>query len=125
MIQKNVGTKAIKFILKDIVLDFVLWPVWWYSTGLVEAFYRMIDTMKQANDEVALTIWIKNIFVPMYGDYTWQGRLISFMMRIVQIIGRIVIFLVWCIFAITVFTLWIIVPFFIIYQFLFNLIGVM
>jgi hypothetical protein len=124
MVQKNVGTKAIQFIVKDIVLDFVLWPVWWYGTGLVEAFFRMIDTMKQANDETALTIWAKNIFVPMYGDYTWQGRMISFLMRVAQIIIRTFLFLGWCVFAIVVFLLWIVVPLFIIFQFLFNVIGV-
>ena len=125
MVQNNVGTKAIRFIVKDIVLDFVLWPIWWYSSGLVEAFFRMVDTMKQANDETALTVWVKNIFVPMYGDYSWQGRLISFIMRVAQIIIRTILFIAWCIFAMFVFVLWLVLPLFIIYQFIFNLIGVL
>ena len=37
---------------------------------------------------LAIRVWIRNIFVPMFGMYDWQSRLISFFMRVVQIIGR-------------------------------------
>lgn len=37
---------------------------------------------------LALRVWIKNLFVPMYGMYDWQSRLISFFMRLAQIVFR-------------------------------------
>ena len=77
MVEKSIARKSIKFILQDIVGDVLFWPIWWYTTGVIESFYRMTDTIVQSNLEFGLTIWIKNIFVPMYGDYSWQGRLVS------------------------------------------------
>ena len=121
MMQKSVGTKVARFVLKDIVFDLITWPLWWYSAGLIDAFFRMVDTFRQANDEVALTIWIKNIFVPMYGDYSWQGRLISFFMRVVQIIIRGLLVFGWFVFAIFVFLIWILLPLFVLYQLIYNL----
>jgi len=37
---------------------------------------------------LAIGVWTKNIFVPMFGMHDWQSRIISFFMRVVQIIGR-------------------------------------
>lgn len=36
----------------------------------------------------AFAVWIKNLFVPMYGQYDWTGRIISFFMRVFVMIGR-------------------------------------
>ncbi|MEN9558024.1 MAG: hypothetical protein RL141_393 [Candidatus Parcubacteria bacterium] len=36
----------------------------------------------------ALGIWIRNFFVPMYGQYDWAGRLVSVFMRFVVLVGR-------------------------------------
>lgn len=120
MVQQNVGVKAIRFIIKDVLLDAVKWPVWWYSVGLIDALYRFGDTIRQANDEMALTVWIKNIFVPMYGEYNWQGRLVSFFMRVVQIIFRSIVFVLWVLFGLFVFLVWIFLPLYLVYQVLFN-----
>lgn len=121
MVTKNIGLKAARYIVKDIILDVLNFPFWWYSVGLVNAFYRWLDTMRQANQELALTIWLKNIFVPMYADYSWQGRLVSFFMRLAQIIGRFVIFLLWLAVSLLFFILWLILPVFVIYEILLNL----
>ena len=40
---------------------------------------------------LAIKVWIKNIFVPMFGMHDWQSRIISFFMRVVQIIGRAIV----------------------------------
>ena len=120
MVDKNIAIKAFKFIAKDLVLDFLYWPIWWYTKGVLRAWHKMIDTIKQGNDELALLVWIKNIFRPMFGDYSFQGRIISFFMRIIQIIGRGLFFLFWLILAFLWFLVWLILPLFIIYQILIS-----
>ncbi|PIR93594.1 hypothetical protein COT97_05915 [Candidatus Falkowbacteria bacterium CG10_big_fil_rev_8_21_14_0_10_39_11] len=122
MAQQSLSTKAIKFIAKDLVLDFLYWPVWWYTRGAILAFRRMVDTITNGSRSVALMVWVKNIFVPMYGDYTWQGRLISVLMRVAQIFGRFIIFIGWIIFAFVVFVLWFVLPLFVVFQLIFNLV---
>lgn len=44
---------------------------------------------------IGVRIWVKNLFVPMYGQYNWQGRIISFVFRVVLSLVRIVWLLVW------------------------------
>lgn len=36
----------------------------------------------------AFRVWIKNFFVPMYGQHDWTGRIISVFMRFFVLIGR-------------------------------------
>lgn len=75
-------------ILKDVLLDIVMFPVWWYSRGLFLMLRWCVETLKGYAKYLAIGIWIKNIFVPMFGQHDWQSRLISIFMRCVQIIGR-------------------------------------
>lgn len=121
MVTQNIFFKTAKFIAKDLILDILYWPIWWYSGGVVRAWQRMIDTIKQGNDELALLVWMKNIFRPMFGDYSFQGRLISFFMRVIQIIGRGIFFLFWVAFAFLWFLVWLALPLFILAQLLISL----
>lgn len=53
-----------------------------------------VETIKGYSRTLAIRVWIKNIFVPMFGMHDWQSRLISFFMRVVQIIGRSIALLI-------------------------------
>jgi hypothetical protein len=121
MIQQNAGLKTFTFIFKDLLFDAVYWPIWWYTTGTIESIYRLSDSIAAGNQRLGLTIWIKNIFVPMFGDETWQGRLVSILMRVAQIIVRGFLFVLWLIYSVIIFIGWFILPIFIIYQIIFNL----
>ena len=121
MVTKSITMKAVRFILKDVLFDIIYWPFWWYSGGFLRAAKNFRNTIMQGNDELALTIWLKNLFVPMFGDYSWQGRIISFFMRLVQLIARSIFFILWCLVAFMGVILWLVVPFIIIYEVLFNL----
>lgn len=120
MYRENIAVKSVNFIFKDIIFDILYWPIWWYSIGLGKAFGNMKDTIAQGGREVALVVWIKNLFVPMFGQDDWQGRIISFFMRLVQIIFRSIAFLFWVFFAVIVFLFWPLLPVFIVFQILLN-----
>jgi len=75
-------------VLRDVALDILLFPVWWYSRGLLFVWRWSWQTLQDYVEYFALRIWIQNIFVPMFGQYDWQSRLISIAMRTVQIVGR-------------------------------------
>lgn len=80
------------FVLKRLLWETLTGPfetaVWWYTKGLatVSHWYRFM--IARGNARLGVLLWIKNIFVPMYGQRDWQGRLVSVGMRIAQIIGR-------------------------------------
>lgn len=87
--KSRVGSVA-HLLFVDLAGSVVWFPVWWYTKGL----QRVIDAASSAVwyrvRSYALVIWIKNFFVPMYGEYDIWGRIISLMMRFVVLIYRIV-----------------------------------
>ncbi len=97
-------------IVRDLTLDFLYFPIWWYSTGLLERVTGTSDLIIGASRSLQIGVWVKNIFVPMYGAYDWQSRLISVFMRSVQIVGRVIALLFWVIVAFALFALYVFGP---------------
>lgn len=86
---------GLKYFFVDLLGGILRWPFWWYSKGLVLALANARGTIENYAKSIALGVWIKNIFVPMYGTRDWQSRLISIFMRTVQIVGRSIALCVW------------------------------
>lgn len=75
--------------------EFVLFPVWWYTRGLrLFLGSTMVRTM-WGYQVSAVGVWMRNLFVPMYGDASVAGRVISFGLRVVMILVRGLGFLFW------------------------------
>ncbi len=79
-----------KLIFIDLVGSVVWFPIWWYTKGLQKVVGSFVRAIQYRSQSYALRIWIKNFFVPMYGQYDWTGRLISVFMRMVVLIGRLI-----------------------------------
>lgn len=79
---------ATKFVAIDILADFIFFPVWWYTAGFVRALLMAGSWFRDTLRMFGLGIWIKNIFVPMFAQYDIWGRVISFIVRLANIIGR-------------------------------------
>lgn len=69
-------------------VDVLRFPVWWYSQGLVRALNTGREFLVAYANSLAIEVWIKNIFVPMFGRRDWQSRIISVFMRIANIFFR-------------------------------------
>lgn len=82
-------------LLDETVREVFYAPLWWYTRGAVRAIDRFRARVRDANDHLALLIWMRSIFIPMYGQYDFAGRLISIVMRCLQIFIRGVVFVVW------------------------------
>ena len=103
-------------ILADILKDIFFFPFWWYSIGLTGTVKKLVDFIVDKEKSLALFVWVKNIFIPMYGQRDWQGYLISFFVRLVQIIFRSLILVFWVIIALIFFWLWFVFPGLVIYM---------
>ncbi|MBT5808357.1 hypothetical protein HOI18_03745 [Candidatus Uhrbacteria bacterium] len=86
--HKAPATLVARYVLRDGLKQLVLLPVWWYTSGLKLVFYSTLHSMKNASVFFGLGVWVKNLFVPMYGETTLTGRVISFGVRFVMIIFR-------------------------------------
>lgn len=84
-----------RFIVLDLVLDIVRFPAWWYSRGAVRAGQWYVRSLGDAIDRLALKVLAQNLGRPMFGDYTREGRIISFFMRIIQLVISAILFAAW------------------------------
>lgn len=109
MFQHNFFTYSGKIFL-SIIGDILYFPIWWYSVG----FFRLLKNiwLFLGNQERSLGffIWLKNIFVPMYGQRDWAGRLISFFIRLIQIIFRGLALFIWLLLSLALILVWLLIP---------------
>jgi len=102
-------------VLLIILWEIIYWPLWWYSTGFWRLLLSVGRSIKNKFISLALGVWLKNLFVPMYGQHDFAGRCISFFMRLVQIIFRALVFIFYSLFSILLIVLWLLLPLLIIY----------
>ncbi len=120
MLTNNFAVYGVK-ILAELARDIVFFPLWWHTKGLVQLLLKLKVFLKNREKSLALLVWIKNIHKPMYGQYDWQGMLISFFMRLFQIIIRGIAMLFWLVAAFAVFWIWVLLPLFVIYEIVYQL----
>lgn len=109
-----------KIFVKDLFLD-TLWeifsfPLWWYSRGLKKTALFCWRRIKLAWRALALSILLKNIFKPMYGQRGWDVYVLSLGARSCQIFWRISLMALWFIFWLIILFIWLALPVFIIWQ---------
>lgn len=76
-------------------VDELLWPpVWWYTAGAVHALQQFRYRVDDARQRLAVGVWLRNLFTPMYGQYDMAGRLISIVVRLIEVLVRSVMVLV-------------------------------
>ncbi len=108
-------------ILFGLTRDLLLFPVWWYTRGLLETLEKITTFWANSLKALNLLVWIKNIFVPMYGQRDITGVLISVFMRIIQIILRSIGFVFLLIVGVVALLLWILMPLLVAWQIIYQI----
>ncbi len=103
-------------LVLEALFDIVYWPVWWYTGGLVYTARKSISLVRFGNEWLSPGVWLRNVFVPMFGQHDWVGRLISFFMRLVNVFARGFALLVWTLLAFALFAVWLAIPPFVVYN---------
>ena len=109
MPQHNFLTYSGKIII-SLIFEILYFPVWWYGVGLGRSLKGIWRFWRDQEKVLGFSVWAKNIFVPMYGQYDWAGRLISFMVRLVQIIFRGFVLLIWLVLCLLALIAWLVLP---------------
>lgn len=78
----------LKLLFIDTILDVLYFPLWWYSRGAFLALKWTGGEIVGFENMLGVRIWIKNLWKPMFGQRDWQGKIISFFMRVFQILLR-------------------------------------
>lgn len=102
--------RLIEVFVAETVGDAVLFPLWWYTNGLLRAVKGAGTAIARRERSLALGLWIVNIFRPMYGQHDWQGKLISFVFRVLVLIWRFVFFVLWILLVLAALLVYIALP---------------
>lgn len=115
--------RAFTFIFRELIIDVLRFPVWWYSTGTVNVFRRIGHEIADWGARLSLRILLRNMFKPMYGDYTRSGRAISFFMRLMVFGAKSIVFVIWTVILSALGILWLVLPLAIVYLIYLNITG--
>lgn len=118
---KNAFLSSLRYILTEFFLDILYFPVWWYTKGLSRIASYCVENIVRHERRLALRIWLQYLFKPMYGDYTKEGRIISFFMRVIVMVAKLVVMVLWVFYTGILFIIWLILPLVFIYFILFQL----
>jgi hypothetical protein len=105
-----VARSAGKAVFVDVLGGILNTPVFWYTRGAFDAFQYCVRLIVRRWKTLGLGVWITNIFVPMYGQHDIAGSLISFFMRLFQIIVRGVVMVIWTALVVAGFIAYLVVP---------------
>jgi hypothetical protein len=109
-------------ILAGLVKEFVYFPIWWYTKGFLKVLNKLRNFLVYIFRVLAIDVWVTNLFKPMYGQQDLAGKLISFFMRVFQIIVRSIAFFFVNIFVIILGLIWLAAPLVVLYELLFQII---
>ena len=94
MVNNNYYIYSIKFFF-EIIKNIFYFPFWWYSRGVWTLIIGLKNFLILREKSLALLVWVKNIFRPMYSQHDTAGILISFFVRLFQIIFRSIVMCFW------------------------------
>jgi hypothetical protein len=97
-------------IIAQILGEILYFPIWWYSIGFIRRIKVSWSFLRDREISLGFSVWAKNIFVPMYGQRDFAGRLISFLVRLVQIIARGLVLFLWLIIVLLGLIFWLALP---------------
>ena len=115
---------TIQFIFRDLIGELLYWPLWWYTRGFLNSLMFLVAEVRDQEQRLGVHIWVRNIFTPMFGQYDWEGRIISFFMRFVQIIIRSIVLVIWTVLVSIFVVIWLMLPIIIVYELYINAIAI-
>lgn len=98
------------FIIGDVVGSIVRFPFWWYTDGVMSVVRWLGRSLSYRWRGYAIGLWVRHLFVPMYGAYDWASRLISFVMRVMVIAIRLFAFLMEALASLALLIAWFFLP---------------
>lgn len=120
MLQHNFLTYSGKLVVA-LILEIIYFPIWWYSVGFFRTTKNIYKFWRDQEKSLGFSVWAKNIFVPMYGQSDWAGRLISFLVRLVQVIFRGIALLIWLLICLVILIVWLALPIFLVIALFFQI----
>ncbi len=107
---KNAAVAAARFVVLDLVGDIIAFPLWWYTAGFVKFIGWAGAQASVQWQSIGVGVWLRNLFVPMFGQADVWGRIISFFLRLGQVIVRSVWYAVFLLLLAVLAVAWAVFP---------------
>lgn len=101
-------------VVFQFLIDLLFFPVWWYSNGLAGVSLGLWHRFQSGRMRLAPGLWFRNIFTPMFGQTDWQGRLTSFIVRLMNVFARGIALGIWFLLLVFLLLLWLVWPLFLV-----------
>jgi len=92
----------------------------WYVRGFRKASNWAINYLEKLDYKFALRINLKNIFQPLFQDYSIVGHVLGLVSRSIRIVIASIIYAVFIIFCLALFLVWAVIPVFAVYKAIIN-----
>ncbi|MEK7580426.1 MAG: hypothetical protein AAB465_02355 [Patescibacteria group bacterium] len=106
----------VKFTIINPLLEILYFPIWWYTKGLKNAAFSLRDNVYKLARSLALRLLLANMFKPMFGQYSFSGRIISFFMRVLQLVVYLILFIIGAAILLVLFFAWLAILPYAVYQ---------
>ncbi len=116
----EINSLSLVYILTNLgrrVLDF-FWH--WYVDGFLRASDWSLQALERLDKIFALRITFKNLFQPLYQDYTLIGYMWGFIFRSLRLFIGSVLYLSFFILSVVLFLIWALIPIYTLYQIFAN-----
>lgn len=113
--------QSVKVLFWELFKEIVYFPIWWYTGGLKRHLLYVWHSVVRLNRNLSLSLMFKNIGKPMFGQYDRAGRIISFFMRLLLLVTRSIVFILFSLFYLLLLIAWAVLPLVIVWQILHNL----
>ena len=110
MTQSSTTVAILRYCIIDIIGSFLHWPLWWYSRGLYLVVRYILQSLGRSEAGLGVRLMLVHMFQPMYGQNDREGRIISFVMRLVLLISRAVVLLFITVGWLALLLLWLLIP---------------
>lgn len=109
MLKSNFITLSLQVIVR-FFSGIIFFPFWWYSRGFVYFVKKVFSFLQEEQRVLGFSVWLTNIFVPMYGQQDFAGRIISFLMRLFQVIVRGIVLIFFALLSLAFILAWLALP---------------
>ena len=119
--DKDLLKKISKLVFLDFfVFGILYFPTWWYSVGIYRVMLKCYSLVIDSWHNLGISIQLRYLFEPMYGQRDFTGIAISFVMRIFLIIYKFINLIFIFFICIIMFVLWASIPILAVYGIIKN-----
>src|SRR3989344_2210726 len=95
-----------KYFVVELIGDIVYFPLWWFTAGFSQLLWGLGRNLRSTERHLALGLLLRTLWLPMFGQYDREGRIISFFVRLVILFGRWLYWLCCAFFSLVIVIVW-------------------